>query len=144
MKNKSAHFLWLALLVIAPIVAHADYVYTFSLDQVVFDGYTFAPASFSFEAATLPALGSMFPVSPAGNVNGYLVTSVSIDGQGGNNYAFSTQPVSLTNPLGTVDSLFFQSISARRRHPGFTTQSLRVDAYRPVLTCARSATRPVH
>jgi hypothetical protein len=113
MKSKIARLLWLAVLGAAPVASHADYVYTFSLDQAVSidqgvnPPITYDAASFSFEAPTLPMLGSTFSVTPSANVNGAIITSVLVDGFGGTSWNFSTQPTPLTNTVGAVDFLAF-------------------------------------
>ena len=113
MKAKTAKLLCLIVLGATPMASHADYVYTFSLDQAVSidqginPPITYVAASFSFEAPSLPMLGSTFSVNPSANVNGAMVTSVHVDGFGGTAWNFSTDPMLLTNPIGAVDFLAF-------------------------------------
>jgi hypothetical protein len=132
MKNKNALLPCVLLLGIAPMMVHASYLYTFSLDQGVDNSWnqgvetsvTYAAGSFSFEAATLPALGSTFLVTPAGDVDGAAVTSVFVDGQGGDSYNFTTNPVVFTNPAGSVDFLGFTIDLSNPLSPGVYNTNL--------------------
>jgi hypothetical protein len=64
MKTKIARLLWLTVLGAAPVASHADYVYTFSLDQAVSidqgtnPPITYDAASFSFEAPQFSRAGA--------------------------------------------------------------------------------------
>jgi hypothetical protein len=124
-KNKSARLLLIPALCAAPVASYADYIYTFSLDQAVSNqagtSTVYDAASFSFEAPTLPVLGATFSVTPAANVDGAVVTSVSVDGVGGNSWNFSTQPTALTNPIGAVDYLAFTIDLSDPPSPGVYT-----------------------
>jgi hypothetical protein len=126
----AAAMLWVTFGVAGP--ARADLVYTFELDAIDVtisnQQFHYDTASFSF---TTPNFLTSFAettvgVNPAGDLNGFAVTSVT-EARGGQSpeftlYVFSSQSTDFNQPVGTVAGFFVELTSVD--HVGIYTSDV--------------------